>query len=184
MVYNLSKGIPFPNESVDAVFHSHVLEHLDRDVASTFLHEIQRVLKPGGFIRIVVPDLEKFVRNYLNHYELSKCDLQEQSVHDCYISLLIQQLVQQEASGTSKQKPLRRFIENLLLGDARKRGETHRWMYDSVSLCHLLNRLSYRDIMVLECNTSRIPRWKDIGLEVAPDGTPHKAMSLYVEAKK
>ncbi|MGC8952721.1 methyltransferase domain-containing protein [Chloroflexus sp.] len=31
--HNLAKGIPFPENSVDVVYHSHVLEHLDRDVA-------------------------------------------------------------------------------------------------------------------------------------------------------
>lgn len=58
IVHNLAKGIPFPDGSVDVVYHSHLLEHLDRDVAERFLREVQRVLRLGGIQRIVVPDLE------------------------------------------------------------------------------------------------------------------------------
>lgn len=49
LVHNLAKGIPFPDNSVDMVYHSHMLEHLDREVAEKFLLEVKRVLKAGGF---------------------------------------------------------------------------------------------------------------------------------------
>ena len=45
--------------------------------------------------------------------------------HDDYVGAIIEQCVRKEAAGTSKQKNVRRFIENIILGDARKRGETH-----------------------------------------------------------
>lgn len=47
MVCNLANGIPFASDSVDAVYHSHMLEHLDRNVAPRFLAEAKRVLKAG-----------------------------------------------------------------------------------------------------------------------------------------
>jgi len=48
MAWNLRKGIPFPDESVDAVYHSHILEHIDRKDVASFQKEIYRVLKSGG----------------------------------------------------------------------------------------------------------------------------------------
>lgn len=42
----------------DAVYTTHTLEHLYPDEVPVALSEIRRVLKPGGFAMIVVPDLE------------------------------------------------------------------------------------------------------------------------------
>src|SRR5262245_41816323 len=52
-----SRRIPVQSESLDVVYSSHMLEHLDPREAECFLNEIRRVLKPGGIIRLVVPDL-------------------------------------------------------------------------------------------------------------------------------
>jgi SAM-dependent methyltransferase len=63
--HDLQSGIPLPDNSVDAVYHSHVLEHFDRSAGMAFLRECFRVLKNEGIIRVVVPDLEKIARLYL-----------------------------------------------------------------------------------------------------------------------
>jgi predicted SAM-dependent methyltransferase len=63
--HNLLKGIPFPENSFDVVYHSQVLEHFEKDDAVKFIKECFRVLKPGGIIRIVVPDLENIAAEYL-----------------------------------------------------------------------------------------------------------------------
>jgi predicted SAM-dependent methyltransferase len=63
---DLSKGIPLEENSCDAVYHAHVLEHLSKDQGRRFLSECFRVLKPGGLLRVVVPDLEGIVRNYVD----------------------------------------------------------------------------------------------------------------------
>jgi predicted SAM-dependent methyltransferase len=42
----------------DAVYSSHCLEHLYPDEVHVALAEVRRVLKPGGFAVIIVPDLE------------------------------------------------------------------------------------------------------------------------------
>ncbi|WP_041470490.1 class I SAM-dependent methyltransferase [Chloroflexus aggregans] len=66
--HNLAKGIPFPDNSIDIVYHSHVLEHLDREIAEKFMHEVRRVLRPHGIQRIVVPDFEQLCRDYTVAY--------------------------------------------------------------------------------------------------------------------
>lgn len=62
---NLRKAVPFPDESFDVVYHSHLLEHFQKTNAEAFLKECHRVLTPQGVIRIAVPDLEAITRSYL-----------------------------------------------------------------------------------------------------------------------
>ena len=45
--------LPYDDESFDLVTALDVIEHLDDDVAG--LHEIRRVLRPGGFVLVFVP---------------------------------------------------------------------------------------------------------------------------------
>lgn len=63
--HDLKYGIPFRDSSVDFIFSSHVLHHLYREDALALIREAVRVLKPGGTIRITVPDLEVIVAMYL-----------------------------------------------------------------------------------------------------------------------
>jgi predicted SAM-dependent methyltransferase len=67
--HDLRKGIPFPDEAFDVVYHSHVLEHFSQPRARVFLRECLRVLKPGGTLRVAVPDLEQKAKTYLGTLE-------------------------------------------------------------------------------------------------------------------
>ncbi len=185
VVHNLAKGIPFADDSVDAVYHSHVLEHLDRDVAPVFVKEAARVLKKGGVLRIVVPDFERACRVYLSHVETCERDgEQEIERHDIFFEPLLLMSVRREAHGTSQQKPSRRFVENLLLGDARKRGENHQWMYDRFNLAALLKKNGFSKVSVQSFDSSLIQGWNELGLDKAQNGSEYKPESLYVEGIK
>jgi SAM-dependent methyltransferase len=184
MVHNLAKGIPFDSNSVDVVYHSHVLEHLDRDVAKSFLAEVYRVLKPRGTQRIVVPDFEVICRNYISHIDMCDSNSQEIHQHDSYISEVLEQSVRREAYSTSKKEPLRRLVENNILGDARKRGETHQWMYDRINLKQLLIEVGFTNTSNEKFNTSTIPDWSNYALDLDKDGNQYKPNSLYIEATK
>lgn len=50
---------------MDIVYHSHLLEHLDQEEGENLTKECLRVLKPGGILRISVPDLERICQDYL-----------------------------------------------------------------------------------------------------------------------
>lgn len=178
LVHNIAKGLPFPDASVDAVYHSHVLEHLDRAAVPAFFEEIRRVLKPGGVHRIVVPDFEKRCRTYLEHLQICGNDPAACAGHDEIIAGILEQSVRKEASGTAQQTPVRRWLENRILGDARRRGETHQWMYDRVNLAVLLEQAGFRDVTLQPFNQSGIPGWKTYGLDLEE----HRMESLYMEA--
>jgi SAM-dependent methyltransferase len=175
VVHDLRRGIPAADASVDAVYHSHLLEHIDRDAAPSFMAEIRRVLKPRGIQRIVVPDLELLARRYLEQFGEPR--------HDDRVAEMIEQIARREAYGTSIQPPLRRRIENVVLGDARRRGETHQWMYDRVSLARLLEDSGFVDINVVSYDRSGIPDWQLTQLDTLPNGSPYKPGSLYMEAR-
>ena len=55
--HNFQYGLPFDDDTVDYVYSSHLLEHLRQADALRLLREVHRVLKPGGWVRICVPDL-------------------------------------------------------------------------------------------------------------------------------
>ncbi|MCG9910000.1 MAG: methyltransferase domain-containing protein [Flavobacteriales bacterium] len=62
---DLTRGIPLEDNSTDVVYHSHVLEHFTKEGGEFFISECFRILKPGGIIRIAVPDLEGITKSYL-----------------------------------------------------------------------------------------------------------------------
>ena len=62
--WDLRKDLPFPDASFDVVYHSHVLEHFSPPNGLRFLERCRRVLRPGGLLRVVVPDLETIVERY------------------------------------------------------------------------------------------------------------------------
>lgn len=62
---NIVTGLPLEDGSVDGVYASHVLEHLCRQDFYKSLRNIRRLLKPGGVLRLIVPDLLSRSRHYL-----------------------------------------------------------------------------------------------------------------------
>ena len=184
IVHDLRRGIPASSSSVDAVYHSHVLEHIGRDYVPTFLGEILRVLKPGGVHRVVVPDWERMARDYIDDVERSQLEPSFRDRHEQFIEAMIEQIVRTEAHGTTRQGPIKRRLERILLGDARRRGEVHRWMYDRISLEIVLLQAGFADVQILDFTRSAIPNWEAIGLDREQDGSEYKPGSLYVEAVK
>lgn len=182
VVHDLRKGIPLPDQSAEAVYHSHVLEHVDRDAVPGFFAEIRRVLKPGGIHRIVVPDLERYASAYLGSLKSGLTDRAAAQAHDSVVSQMLLQMVRREAFGSSHQGPLRRRLENLALGDARRRGETHMWMWDRVNLPQALEDAGFEQVQITDWNHSRISGWNDLGLDQDGDNGEYKPESLYVEA--
>jgi hypothetical protein len=58
--------LAYADGSVDEIRASHVLEHLPRFVTQAAVNDWARVLKPGGLIKIAVPDVTYAMQN-LNH---------------------------------------------------------------------------------------------------------------------
>lgn len=89
---DIRRGLPFAGGSFQACYSSHVLEHLTPAEGTKLLREIYRVLAPGGIARIVVPDLELIVHDYLR--ALEKALQRHPGADDDYDWMMIQLLDQ------------------------------------------------------------------------------------------
>ena len=211
---NLLKRFPYENGSFDGVFSSNVLEHFNRQQAGHFIDECARVLKNGGTIRIVVPDLENICREYLRILDLVREDESYADKYE-YISIeLLDQMTRREIGGeqlkfwekgieTDYVKKRSGYTAGYTPGGGRfarlkktriydklktrifmKRGEAHLWMYDSYSLGKLLKDHGFDDIRVCSFNESSIEGWSRYGVEVNDDGSEYKPNNVYVEGRK
>lgn len=65
---DIVKGLPVAPESCQAVYCSHVLEHLSLDECRVALRNTFRILRPGGIFRCVLPDLEVAAQRYMDKH--------------------------------------------------------------------------------------------------------------------
>jgi SAM-dependent methyltransferase len=57
--------LPVPDNSVEAIWASHILEHIPPSRTQEVLREWLRVLEPGGVLTIALPDLDDACRAWL-----------------------------------------------------------------------------------------------------------------------
>jgi predicted SAM-dependent methyltransferase len=151
---NVTKRIPVPDNSAEVLYSSHMLEHLDRQEVTMFLAEARRVLVSGGIIRIVVPDLEKSINSYISHGD---ADLLIESMHVC----------------VPRPRKLSERLRILFVGTRH-----HQWMYDSKSLCRLMNNSGFTEARNVPAGETRIKNPAPLDLCERMDE------SVYVEAIK
>lgn len=56
-----TKPFPFDDSTFEYVYSEHMIEHLARRDTERLLGEINRVLKPGGRVRVSTPDLDRLI---------------------------------------------------------------------------------------------------------------------------
>jgi SAM-dependent methyltransferase len=148
------RRIPEPDASADAIYTSHMMEHLDRGEVRRFLAEARRVIAPGGVIRIAVPDIRYHVDRYLADGDADGL------VERLYLS--------RPRAHTWQQK-----LTCLLAGERQ-----HQWMYDGPSLVRLLAAAGFGDARVMMPGETMIENPGALDLaERAPE-------SVFVEAKR
>lgn len=58
--------LPFPDSSVDLIYASHVFQYFDRQQGKDLLEKWYTKLKPGGVLRLAVPDFEAMAHLYVD----------------------------------------------------------------------------------------------------------------------
>jgi len=152
-VYDCRRRIPLASGSARAIFSEHLLEHLDyEEEAPKFLAECGRVLKPGGVLRLVVPDGKKYLMAYADGgWEAFRA---------------FSPLVSEGGSGFRTQM-------EIVNAHFRQAGE-HRFSYDYETLHHLLARCGFDEIREQAFRESRLD-------QLAIDAVERESESLYVE---
>lgn len=160
-LYDCRKNLPFPDGSVSCIFTEHFLEHVDyTEEAPYFISECLRVLKPGGVIRIVVADIERYLRAYCasGWDELSRLRPLDASREDYYVKC-------------------RYHTRMELINVVFRQGSQHKYAYDFATLEFLLRRYGFSEVLRQEFGKSLLP-------ELAIDQPCRASESLYVEARK
>lgn len=63
---DLSRGLPFHDQCADFMHTEDFIDQLELDGAKRFLLECHRILKQGGVIRVLTPDVEQLCELYVN----------------------------------------------------------------------------------------------------------------------
>jgi hypothetical protein len=112
-VHDLRKPTAYPDETFDVVYHSHVLEHFQKEEALPFLRECFRVLKPAGILRVAVPDLENIASLYLQAMEkASRGDSGWSDNYDWMLLEMYDQTVREKSGGSSADFLRRETVRN------------------------------------------------------------------------
>jgi SAM-dependent methyltransferase len=133
---DLNRGLPFADSSSDAIYASHVWEHLYYEDAKVLTRECYRILKPGGVLRLVVPNLRTFVEDYVRDNSPQAADILNRK-------LLFR--------GTRRE---RSFIYRFYTGLTDF--HSHKFMYDPPALIQLLQNAGFNDVHEKECFQSDI----------------------------
>ena len=64
---DILNGLPYKNNTFDLVYCSHYIEHIPKSSILNFLQECNRITKPNGLIRLVLPDFENIAKEYLHN---------------------------------------------------------------------------------------------------------------------
>jgi SAM-dependent methyltransferase len=133
--HDITKSLPFESGSVDFVYSSHALEHLAREDAVKLIAECRRVLKPGGVLRLALPDLRALVDRYLQDPDPKAAD----------------RFIEGSGLGFLRQpRGVDRVLE--LVSGAR-----HKWMYDASSLRSLCQEQGFQPVVSCTFRQGLVP---------------------------
>jgi SAM-dependent methyltransferase len=128
LIHDARKKLPFAASSIDYVYTSHFLEHNSLDDARKIVSNVFRILKPGGVLRVVVPDLALGARQYLDALQMNPSD----------------------------SDAAREFLDWMQLGYPGVR-DPHLWMYDAPSLISILTDTGFVNVTVCDFKKGRVP---------------------------
>lgn len=153
LVHDVRKKLPFKDNYFSAIYASHLLEHLYFDEAERLLKECQRILSPGGVLRMVVPDLRAIILEYLDGTSANKLSDSQESIAPA--DLLNNKLLLRY-----KNPPTGNIFYKIY--KCFKDIHSHKWMYDADSLSKIFERAGFVSVQEMQLYQSRIIGIEDI----------------------
>lgn len=138
--YGNALRLKYADNSIDIIYTSHMLEHLTREELKVFLRQASRILKPGGILRIVIPDMRRIIDDYSRDGDMDR--------------LIERSLLVNDYGNSLKAK-----LKYVMFG---WRG--HQWMYDEASFLKLLKGWGFQAVMVLKPGETHIRYKTNINL--------------------
>ena len=68
VLWNIDNGLPFPDGSVEYIYMSHFVEHLDERQIENLFVEMTRILQDGGIIEARCPHDKTVIKYYACHF--------------------------------------------------------------------------------------------------------------------
>jgi predicted SAM-dependent methyltransferase len=165
---NLNRPWKYNDNSVEVVYASHLFEHLTVKSANLFLSEAYRCLKPGGVIRIVVPDLYQICKRYIEEYE-SSCEPKVDTTKFIMWAINMHREGQYGSIG---------LLKKIIL-EWQGYPHQHKFMYDKNSLSTKFKEYNFSQLTLSSYGESNfIAEINDV------EGTKESYLSVYLEAKK
>jgi len=134
-------GLPVNSESCEAVYCSHVLEHLALQDFRMALRNTLRLLRPGGTFRLVVPDLEFLANQYLNN---SSSRAAHEFMTETYL-------------GHEKRMRGLKGLAFSWLGNSQ-----HLWMWDFKAMEMELVDVGFANVRIANFGDSKVERFADV----------------------
>ena len=147
LYHDLRRPLPFAHESAEAIYASHLLEHLYYDEAHRLLKECYRVLRAGGVLRLVVPDLQSVLDEYSGarpfegEQDPPKFTLRADRVN---VRLGLRHI---EAPRGGVAMRIYKALTDF---------DVHKWMYDSESLLYYIRVAGFQNVSQMDFQQSRI----------------------------
>jgi SAM-dependent methyltransferase len=152
LVHDLTKPLPFKENSVAVIYGAHVLEHLYLADARRLLGECLRILRPGGVIRMVVPDLRFMATSYLQNKNGGNRSPSDRFAAADQLNKML--------GFRSPAPPTGNFLFKFY--SLWKDFHHHKWMYDSDSLIHYIERAGFVAVSEKAYLDSDIPGIEDV----------------------
>jgi predicted SAM-dependent methyltransferase len=153
VAWDCRRSLPLKDDGAAGVRVEHFVEHLDpREELPAFLSDVRRALAPGGVLRVIVPDAERYLAAYMRGGPEPFREL-----------------------GVSRPWPADLPTRLDFVNHVFHQWHEHRWAYDFETLADRLASAGYSRIERMSFGTSLDPR-------LAQDRPHHAPYSLYVDA--
>lgn len=156
LCWDLTKGIPINNNSLLGIYTEHCLEHISFEETKQALYNFFYLLKPGGTLRVIVPDAEI----YLDAYQQTKGNNNTSFPY-----------------GLSAHNIPKNEVTPMIVVNSIFRGHEHQFAYDYLTLENMFKKQGF-----IKIQKESFCHGRDKQLLI--DSQHRACESLYIEASK